>query len=177
MTTMATVVPEPDQYRQAMSLLATGVTVVTTTTRDGPAGMTASAVCSLSLEPPKLVVCVQSSLPTHAALLASRVFAVNVLGEGQIEIARRFATPGVDRFAGVSLHTGLPAPVLGDAIAYFLCRVDERHPGGDHSIFVGRVTGCGHGPGGRPLLYFDRAFGALQAPEDRLLWSWSETGP
>lgn len=177
MTTTVTAAPEPDQYRRAMSLLATGVTVVTTTTRDGPAGMTASAVCSLSLEPPKLVVCVQTSLPTHAALLASRTFAVNVLGEGQVEIARRFATPGVDRFAGVPLRGGLPAPVLRDAIAFFLCDVDERHPGGDHSIFVGRVTGCGHGPGARPLLYFDRAFGALRAPEDRLLWSWSETGP
>ncbi|MGH3095214.1 MAG: flavin reductase family protein [Streptosporangiales bacterium] len=168
--------PEPAQFRDTMSLLATGVTVVTTMTSDGPAGMTASAVCSLSLEPPQLVACVERSLPTHAALLASETFAVNVLSEEQVETARRFATPGVDRFAGVPLHTEHPAPVLSDAIAYFVCTVEERHPGGDHSIFVGRVRGCGQGVEGRPLLYFGRAFGALQAPEDRLLRSWSASG-
>lgn len=172
----STTSPGPGEFRDAMSLLATGVTVVTTMTADGPAGMTASAVCSLSLEPPQLVACVERSLPTHAALLASETFAVNVLSEEQVEPARRFATPGVDRFAGIPLRAEWPAPVLSDAIAYFVCTVEERHPGGDHSIFVGRVRDCSRGVEGRPLLYFGRAFGVLQAPEDRLLRSWSEFG-
>ncbi|MQA04939.1 MAG: flavin reductase [Streptosporangiales bacterium] len=169
-------VPEQGQFRESMSLLAVGVTIVTTTTPTGPAGMTASAVCSLSLEPPQLLACIQRSLPTHRALGDSGSFAVNVLGEEHVELARRFATYGADRFAGVPLVTRQP-PVLSAAIAYFSCTVVESHPGGDHSIFVGTVTECGHQPGRRPLLYFDRRFGALEAPEDQLLKSWSATGP
>ncbi len=163
-------------FRDAMALLATGVTVVTVETPRGPAGMTASAVCSLSLEPPKLVACVQRSLPTHAALLSSSTFAVNVLGEEGVDTARRFATPGVDRFAGIALRNEGRAPVLAEAIAYFLCEIDERHPGGDHSIFVGRVLGCGHEPRRRPLLYFGRTFEALKDPDDLVMRSWAETG-
>lgn len=168
--------PRADEYRDSMSLLATGVTVVTTMTADGPAGMTASAVCSLSLEPPQLLVCVRTSLPTHNALQASGQFGVSVLGEGQIDIARRFATPGADRFTGLDLRPELPVPVLRPAIAYFCCTVAERFPGGDHSIFTGRVLACGHQPDRRPLLYFGRRFGALEGPEQELLRSWSEIG-
>jgi flavin reductase (DIM6/NTAB) family NADH-FMN oxidoreductase RutF len=168
--------PEPDQYRDCMSLLATGVTVITTMTADGPVGMTASAVCSLSLEPPLLLVCVRTSLPTHNALQASGHFGVSVLDQDQIDIARRFATPGADRFTGLDLRAELPVPVLRPAIAYFSCAVAERFPGGDHSIFTGRVLACGHQPGRRPLLYFGRRFGALEDPEQELLRSWSEFG-
>src|SRR5205809_4550443 len=80
-------------FREAISLFATGVTVITARTPEGPAGMTASAVCSLSVDPVQLLVCISERLPTHSALVESRRFAVNVLGEGQTDLARRFATP------------------------------------------------------------------------------------
>jgi flavin reductase (DIM6/NTAB) family NADH-FMN oxidoreductase RutF len=102
---------DPARYRDAVALLATGVTVVTTTTPGGPAGMTASAVCSLSLAPVALLVCISTHLPTHEALDESGSFAVNVLGEGQEALARRFATPAVDRFVGVALRDERPLPV------------------------------------------------------------------
>jgi flavin reductase (DIM6/NTAB) family NADH-FMN oxidoreductase RutF len=164
------------RFRDAVSLLATGVTIVTTTTATGPVGMTASAVCSLSLEPVQLLVCISRTLRTHSALELSGVFAVNVLGEGQGWLARRFATPDADRFAGISLIAPSELPVLRDAIAYFICEVRERLPGGDHTIFIGQVRECGHVPGGRPLLYFDRTFGSLEPPESAMLRAWVEGG-
>jgi flavin reductase (DIM6/NTAB) family NADH-FMN oxidoreductase RutF len=164
------------EFRDAISLLATGVTVVTTTTESGPAGMTASAVCSLSLEPVQLLVCINKVLPTHKALERKGSFAVNVLGEDHAQLARRFATRDIDRFAGVPLRERCRLPVLREAIAYFECRVSERFEGGDHSIFIGHVETCGHQAGSRPLLYFGRTFGSLETPEAALLKAWAEGG-
>jgi flavin reductase (DIM6/NTAB) family NADH-FMN oxidoreductase RutF len=164
----------PRRFRDAISQFATGVTVITTTTPEGPAGMTASAVCSLSLEPVQLLVCVSTHLPTHTALERSGAFAVNVLGEHQRELALRFARPAQDKFAGVPLRERDGLPVLRDAIASFACDVAERIPGGDHTIFVGRVTACDHDPAQRPLLYFGSRFGALETPDSALLRAWHE---
>jgi len=72
---------------------------------------------------------------------------------------------------------GYELPVLDDAIAYFVCRIRERLPGGDHSIFIGSVEQCGHRPGSRPLLYFDRSFSAMESEDATLLRSWVDAGP
>src|SRR2546427_6203756 len=108
-------------YRQAIAHFATGVTVVTTVADGRAAGMTASAVCSVSLRPVLLLVCVSNRLPTHEALDNSRRFAVNVLAEGDDDLARRFATPAPDKFEGVPLKEGFDLPVISDAMAYFIC--------------------------------------------------------
>lgn len=75
---------------------------------------------------------------------------MSVLAEEHVDHARRFATRDTERFAGLALHDDTDVPILADAIAYFECRVDECHPGGDHSIFVGRVLSCGHDTAGVP---------------------------
>jgi 3-hydroxy-9,10-secoandrosta-1,3,5(10)-triene-9,17-dione monooxygenase reductase component len=156
-------------FREAIAHFATGVTVVTTTHEGRPAGMTASAVCSLSLDPVLLVVCIDNRLATHKAIDASKRFAVNVLGERDEELARRFARSGEDKFAGVELVAGSDPPVLARAIAHFVCSVHERVPGGDHSIFIGQVLHCEATPGRRPLLYYRSAFGAMHDPHAELL--------
>jgi 3-hydroxy-9,10-secoandrosta-1,3,5(10)-triene-9,17-dione monooxygenase reductase component len=156
-------------FREAIAHFATGVTVITTTFEARPAGMTASAVCSLSLDPILLLVCVDNRLPTHHAIEASRRFAVNVLGEGDEALAQRFARPAEDKFAGVELVRGTDPPVLAGAIASFVCEVQERVPGGDHSIFVGRVLTCAATPGCKPLLYYRSAFGSLRDPHSEFL--------
>jgi flavin reductase (DIM6/NTAB) family NADH-FMN oxidoreductase RutF len=166
---------QKDRFREAIALFATGVTVVTTRT-DQPVGMTASAVCSLSLDPLQLLVCVSTRLPTHAALMESGRFAVNVLGEGQEPLARRFATSDVDRFEGIAVEDCKGLPLLADAIAHFVCNLQERLPGGDHSIFIGKVTDLGLRHDARPLLYFGSRFGSLARPEDSLLHSWMAEG-
>jgi flavin reductase (DIM6/NTAB) family NADH-FMN oxidoreductase RutF len=163
-------------FREAISLFATGVTVITACTRAGRAGMTASAVCSLSVDPVQLLVCINERLPTHSALVESRRFAVNVLGEGQSELARRFATAGVDKFAGVDVSDCDGIPLLDKAIAHFVCEVHERFPGGDHSIFIGNVQRIGLRRGSRPLLYFASQFGSLSGPDEALLKAWHDRG-
>ncbi len=148
-------------FREAVAHFATGVTVITALHDGRPAGMTASAVASLSLDPVLLLVCINNRLPTHTAIENSRRFVVNVLGEGQSELALRFARPAEDKFADVPLAEGHELPVLEQAIAHFVCDVHERFPGGDHSIFTGLVRECGALPGRRPLLYFQSKFGAI----------------
>ena len=152
-------------FREAISHFATGVTVITTLHEGKPAGMTASAVASLSLDPVLLLVCIDNRLPTHSAIEASRRFVVNVLGEGQEDLALRFARPSPDKFAGVPLEPGKDVPVLADAIAHFVCDVHERFPEGDHSIFTGLVRECATTRGKRPLLYFRSGFGAMHDPQ------------
>ena len=149
-------------FREAIGHFATGVTVITTHDEDRPVGMTASAVASLSLDPVLLLVCISHALPTHHAIDASRRFVVNVLGEGQEELALHFARYSSDKFAGVELKSEHELPVLEQAIAYFVCDVHERFPGGDHSIFIGQVLECGTVPGRRPLLYFRSKFGSIR---------------
>lgn len=168
-----------DRYRQAIGRFATGVTVITTGSDQRLAGMTASAVASLSLDPPMLLVCINNRLPTHAALERSRRFGVNVLGEGDEELALRFARPAEDKFAGVAISLERGVPLLECAIARFVCEVRERLPGGDHSIFIGSIRHCEHMPGRRPLLYFASGFGGLQQVDDALGRSselWGLTG-
>lgn len=167
---------DQQKFREAISLFATGVTVITATAAEGRAGMTASAVCSLSVDPVQLLVCISERLPTHSALVESRRFAVNVLGEGQSALARRFATPGVDKFAGIEVSDCDGIPLLDRAIAHFVCEVHERFPGGDHSIFIGNVQKIGLRRGSRPLLYFASQFGSLSGPDDALLKAWHDRG-
>jgi 3-hydroxy-9,10-secoandrosta-1,3,5(10)-triene-9,17-dione monooxygenase reductase component len=154
------------RYRSAIARFATGVTVITTCDGERLAGMTASAVASLSLEPLLLLVCVSNHLPTHSALERSGQFAVNVLGEEDEQLALRFARPGADKFAGLDVTLDHGVPLLGCAIAHFVCDVRERLPGGDHSIFIGAVNHCRHVPNRRPLLYFASEFGGIRRPDD-----------
>lgn len=161
--TTATLDVSPTDYRSAISRFATGVTLITAYDGDEPAGMTASAVTSLSLEPLQLLVCISTDLPTHELLERSGRFAVNVLGEGAEDLAMRFATPDVDRFAGVQLREGWTSPALETAIAAFDCEVADMLPGGDHTIFVGRVLRCDHDENARPLVYWASNFGEFQA--------------
>ena len=92
-----------------------------------------------------------------------------MLGEGQEELALHFARPAPDKFAGVALRADCQLPVLDEAIAYFVCDVHERFPGGDHSIFTGLVRECGATPGKQPLVYFRSGFGALRDANAELL--------
>jgi flavin reductase (DIM6/NTAB) family NADH-FMN oxidoreductase RutF/DNA-binding XRE family transcriptional regulator len=162
-------------FRTAIAHFATGVTIITTLDEGTPAGMTASAVTSLSLDPVLLLVCINHKLRTHEAIDNSRCFVVNVLGEHHQELALHFARPSADKFAGIDLDPDQDLPVLSDAIAWFTCDVQERFPGGHPPIFTGLVTNCAARPGRRPLLYFRSGFGTLrdqytEALEDAVSW-------
>jgi len=155
-------------FRDAISHLATGVSVITTSSEGIPSGMTASAVCSLSLEPLLLLVCIEKRLSTHDAIRRRRRFAVNILPQGAERLALRFAKSSTaDKFEGVPLLARSDPPLLRDALATFTCDLQECLPGGDHSIFVGKVVAY-TSKSGSPLLYFRRKFGCFDDPEERL---------
>ena len=124
-----------------MGNFATGVTVITATAEAGPVGMTANAVASLSLEPLLLLVAFDNTARTLQVVRETERFGVNVLGAGQEELARLFASkaPEDAKFAGVphTVHDGLP--VIDGTIAWVGCRLERLVDGGDHTIGIGAV--------------------------------------
>ena len=144
----------PDRFRSVMGHFATGVTVVTVATDDGPVGMTANAVCSLSLEPLLPLVCFDNAARTLPAVRENGRFGVNVLGAGQEDLARLFASkrPEREKFAGVAhtVHDGIP--VIEGVLAWVGCRLERLIPGGDHTIGIGAVEAAEAGHG-EPLLW------------------------
>lgn len=152
---------DPAAFRSVMGRFATGVTVVTAVGPDGPVGMTANAVCSLSLEPLLLLVCFDREARTLPIVRAAGRFGVNVLDsrEGP-ELARRFASKHEGKFDEVlhEVHDGIP--VLGGAIAWVACDLSELLPGGDHVIGIGAVTAASERDGD-PLLWYRGDYGRL----------------
>lgn len=150
------------RFRQTLGSFATGVTVVAARDAAGVlAGMTASAVASLSLEPPMLLVCVGREAEIHDALKAAPLFGVTVLAEGQDDLAMRFATKGTQHFDGLDVGVtpgGLPR--LAGAIAHLECRRDAVFAAGDHTVVTG-VVEWADVTEGRPLCYFRSRFTGL----------------
>lgn len=146
---------DPAQFRQLCGHFATGVVIITATGKDGaPAGMTANSFASVSLAPPLISINVDHAADMHAVLLGADGFALNVLESGQEALSRRFAGNEAGRFDGVGYRVDDRGFVLLDgALAAIACVPHARFEAGDHSIFIGRVTGGGVGPG-RPLLYY-----------------------
>ena len=158
----------PDEFREVIGHFATGVTVITTTDGDRPLGTTASAVTSLSLEPPMILVCMNKESATGLAMAAAGRFAVNILGEDQADLAVRFATKAPDKFDGVATTRGeYGEPLLADALATLECRVVEQTTGGTHVVFFGEVE-RGSARAGAPLAYYRGQFGRLQLAASEL---------
>jgi flavin reductase (DIM6/NTAB) family NADH-FMN oxidoreductase RutF len=131
----------PDDFRAALSRFPSGITVVTSVNRQSVAhGITVSAFCSVSLEPPLILVCIEKTTGSHTALLESRVFVVNFLAAGQDALSERFSSILTDKFDGVGLRPGIGGvPMLRDALVTLECALRDDFDGGDHTIFVGEV--------------------------------------
>lgn len=160
---------DPDElsaaFKEAISRFTTGVSIISTSVDGRQTGMTASAVASLSLDPLQLLVCIRSDLPTRHAIEEAGAFAVNVLAEDQDYLALHFARRQEDKFAGLTVREGYSVPVLETSMAFFVCRVAEAVPGGDHTIFIGDVIDCGHSEAVEPLVYFSRRFNGICTPD------------
>jgi flavin reductase (DIM6/NTAB) family NADH-FMN oxidoreductase RutF len=146
----------PQRFRAVMGHFTTGVTVVTANSEAGPVGMTANAVCSLSLEPLLLLVCFANEARTLPLIAGSKRFGVNVLSAGQEDLARLFASkaPEAEKFAGVQHSVQDGIPVIDGALAWVGCTLQELIPGGDHTIGIGKVTAAEEGEGGKPLVWY-----------------------
>ena len=148
--------------RNAMGLFATGVTIITTKDATGkPFGLTANAFSSLSLDPPMLLICVDKGVDCYTCFEESKVFAVNFLSLAQEELSTRFATKGIEKFAGLAYSLGeLGVALLDGALAHFECTLAHGYEGGDHTIYVGEVQKLVTSPGD-PLLFYQGKYRSL----------------
>ncbi len=153
--------PTAAEWRAAMSYFPTGVTVVTSWRDGAPVGATVNAFCSVSLEPPLLLICLAHDNPLCAPLRRSAVFGINILPhEDGASLAMRFARdPEAERFRGLAYGSvGSGAPQLALAPVFVDCRLEAEHPAGDHAIFIGRGVRADHASFAAPLLYHRSAF-------------------
>ncbi|MGY4533704.1 flavin reductase [Pseudomonas sp. TE3786] len=163
--------PEPPcvlkhDYRDAMARLGAAVNVITTDGPGGRAGFTASAVCSVTDEPPTLLVCLNRGASVYDSFRANGVVAVNVLAHGQQALSNLFGgkTPIDERFAAGQWHQQVTgAPLLDGALVAFDCRVINSSPVGTHDILFCEVLAIRHGEQGKGLMYFERAYHPLGA--------------
>ena len=154
-----------DAFRAALRQWASGVSIVTCRRDGGLRGITVSSFASLSLDPPLVLICIHKKAAAHALIERDRCFAVNILREGQADLANLAAGrggPDGAHLAAAAHHAAATgAPVLTDCLAWLDCAVVGAHDGGDHTIFVGRVEASG-GSEGRPLLYFQGDYRRLR---------------
>jgi len=152
-----------DRFRDAMRRTAAGVAVVTTHGPAGRGGITVSSFCSLSLEPPAVLVCIRRDSSTLARIVQNGLLAVNVLAEDQADLAAAFATPATPherRFSLGEWATGTGGPVLHGAVAHFDCKLAHIHDYGSHTIVIGEVADAvSHDA--RPLIYAEQGFHRL----------------
>ena len=156
-------------FRRLMSFWATGVSVVTAQGGQGPAGVTANALSSLSLDPPLALVCFDLSSRTLHAVRASERFCINMLAAGQEDVSRLFATKKSheEKFAEIAHHFELGVPVIGGCLAWLACELDSEFRRGDHVVAIGNVSGGATNEEATPLLYHRGVYSTLprhQAP-------------
>ena len=155
---------DPDSFRSVLGRFASGITVITAVDTDGhDVGMTASAFCSVSLQPPLVQACVDRTASMFQALQHAERFGVNVLAAEQEALSRRFAAvESSHRFEGIGYSRGENGVVLlDDALAHIECRMVSRVEAGDHMLFVGEVERA-TARDARPLLYYRGGYAQLE---------------
>jgi flavin reductase (DIM6/NTAB) family NADH-FMN oxidoreductase RutF len=153
---------DPELFREVFGRFATGVAVITSAGATSSGGMTANALCSLSLNPLLALVCFENQARTLPIVREAGRFALNLLAADQRELAGVFASklPEAEKLDSVPhrLHDGMP--VIDGALAWATCELRELIPGGDHTIAIGAVLSLGLG-GGEPLLWFGGRYHSL----------------
>lgn len=154
---------DPVEFRHVLGHLATGVTVLTAYGEDGPVGMAANSVASVSLEPPLVLFCPAKSSTTWPSLRAAGKFCVNVMSGHHAELTRRFAMKDLDRFTGLDYVDSPAGPALDEAVAWIQCSLRDEHDAGDHSIVVADVLELEAFDERDPLLFFRGRYGTFAA--------------
>ena len=156
----------PDRFRDVLGRLAGGVAIVTSRHGDGsPSGLTATAVCSVSLVPPLVLACLDVEANTHRAIRESGIFALNLRAEDDAELARRFGGSGEEKFDGLATtRAATGAPLLESGLGYCDCSVVQAVEAGDHTLFIGRVeAAASRGPADpSPLVYVHGRYRGLE---------------
>jgi 3-hydroxy-9,10-secoandrosta-1,3,5(10)-triene-9,17-dione monooxygenase reductase component len=151
------------EWRAAMGRFATGVTIVTSWDGQEPVGTTVNAFCSVSLEPPLLLICLGHGNPVLGPIEAAGIFCVNILASECVDLAWRFGRdPSGGRFDAVEHHSDGGAPRLAVATAFIDCRVEQTHDAGDHRIVVGRGLRVSDHREAPPLVFHRGQFPKLE---------------
>ncbi|MCK6424196.1 MAG: flavin reductase family protein [Burkholderiaceae bacterium] len=148
------------EFRQALGLFATGVTIVTARAADGsPVGLTVNSFNSVSLAPPLVLWSLARAAGSLPVFSAGSHYAIHILSSEQRALAERFATRDIDRFAGLDWHEGAGGiPLIDGAAAVLECHNRSRYEEGDHVIFVGEVEQCRWHPQASPLIFHGGRF-------------------
>lgn len=152
---------EATDFRNAMSLLTSAVSVITTAGLTGRYGFTASAVCSVTDTPPTLLVCMNQASSSHVHFVENKVLSVNVLSAQHQQISTAFSSrlSPEERFKhGVWTELETGAPVLKDALVNFDCEIEQVQAVGTHTIFICRIVAIQQGQHEHSLVYFNRAY-------------------
>lgn len=154
-----------DKFRESMSRLASGVSVVTTELDGRPWGLTISACCSISMEPPLIMISLATNTASTKSIKDQGKFGVSILGHNQIDIARAGSKPGAPKYFEdfISPNEKNKSYVVKNALSHINCSVHETIIAGDHTIFIGSVKEVIQGDKRAPLLYFDRQFGTFDS--------------
>jgi flavin reductase len=144
-----------DEFKLVMRRFAASVNVITSADRQKKNGMTATAVCSVSSDPPSALIVVNKSNRSHPIITETGAFAVNVLSSDQKHVASHFASRAPDPFAKIDHSIGKTGcPIIAGADAYIECTVINQTDVGTHTIFVGKIVAA-HASSGEPLLYHE----------------------
>ena len=156
----------PELFREVFGRFATGVAVVTSAGPSGAGGMTANALCSLSIDPLLALVCFANDARTLPIVREACCFGVNVLGSEQEKVASVFASkvPESEKLDGIDHHLEDGIPIIDGVLAWATCTLRELIPGGDHTIAIGEVISMGLGEG-RPLVWFGGRYHAGPGPD------------
>ncbi|WP_263261006.1 NADH-dependent FMN reductase RutF [Pseudomonas sp. RIT-PI-S] len=155
-------------FRDAMARLGAAVNIITTDGPAGRAGFTASAVCSVTDEPPSLLVCLNRAASVYATFKGNGVLCVNVLGAGHQGISNLFGgkTPMAERFAAASWSPGASgSPILEEASVSFDCRLRQSTEVGTHDVLICEVVAIKASERAHGLIYFNRAYHELSAAQ------------
>jgi flavin reductase (DIM6/NTAB) family NADH-FMN oxidoreductase RutF len=155
-----------DELRRLLRQHAASVVVITTAGVDRPSGFTATSFTSVSLSPPLISFCVYRGSSCWPTVAAADHVAVHLLSADQADVARRFATGGIDRFAGQPWRPGpYGVPLLDGALTWLVCGVVERIAAGDHAIVLAEPLAAVECGAGAPLLYHNGQYVRLAASE------------
>lgn len=152
---------DPSRFREVLGHLPTGVTIITAYGLDGPFGMAANSVTSVSLQPPLVLLCPAKSSTTWPSIRRAQTFCVNVLASQHGELSRQFSRKDADRFAGVACSEHSSGPALTDAVAWLDCEIRDEHDAGDHTIVVASVLGMEANAIAAPLIFFKGKYGTF----------------
>jgi flavin reductase ActVB len=148
---------DASEFTEAMTRVACGLAVVTGASGGVPCGLLVSSLCSYSVRPPSMLVCLDQGSRSHDTLVGVGEFGVHVLGEEQQGVAGVFAHRSGDRFADIAWEWDGAVPRLLDTPVYLRCATAAVHPHGDHTVLIGEVVHC-YAADGDPLVYYRRDF-------------------